>query len=150
MIYTDLTKLAMRIAYEAHEGQTDRGGVPYINHPLHVADGMEDEATTVIALLHDVIEDSEITGADLVKLGIPEEYVASVQLLSRDREAPYADYIESIIASGDTRAITVKYADLCHNTDESRTRSGKLPQRLIERYTKAKARIEEVLQTACP
>ena len=106
---------------------------------------MEDEATTVIALLHDVIEDSEIDADELIRRGIPEDYVSSVQLLSRDREAPYADYIEAIIASGDARAVKVKYADLCHNTDETRTRSGKLPQRLIERYTKAKARIEEIL-----
>ena len=61
MIYTALTKKAMKVAYEAHHGQTDRSGTPYIFHPFHVAEQMDDELSVCTALLHDVIEDTEIT-----------------------------------------------------------------------------------------
>ena len=54
MIYTALTKKAMKVAYEAHHGQTDRSGTPYIFHPFHVAEQMDDELSVCTALLHDV------------------------------------------------------------------------------------------------
>mgnify|MGYP002225017817 CR=1 FL=1 len=65
MIYTALTKKAMKVAYEAHHGQTDRSGTPYIFHPFYVAEQMDDELSVCTALLHDVIEDTEITFEDL-------------------------------------------------------------------------------------
>ena len=61
MIYTPLTNRAMQIAYEAHHGQVDKCGMPYIFHPFHLAEQMEDEVTTVVALLHDVMEDTDYT-----------------------------------------------------------------------------------------
>ena len=61
MIYTDMTKLAMRVAYKAHDGQVDRTGVPYIYHPIHLAEQMDSEDACVVALLHDVVEDSDMT-----------------------------------------------------------------------------------------
>ena len=53
MIYTDLTKKAMKLCFEAHKDQLDKSGTPYVIHPLHVAEQMPDETTTVVALLHD-------------------------------------------------------------------------------------------------
>ena len=61
MINTKLTRLASKIAYKAHDGQTDKAGVPYIFHPIHIAEQMDSEESCVVALLHDVIEDSDIT-----------------------------------------------------------------------------------------
>ena len=61
MIYTALTKKAMRIAFDAHKEQTDKTGLPYIFHPFHLAEQMLDEVSTCAALLHDVIEDSSMT-----------------------------------------------------------------------------------------
>ena len=145
MIYTDLTKKAMWIAYDAHYGQVDRGGTPYICHPLHVADEMPDEMLTAVAILHDVLEDTEVTAEELLKEGIPEAVVEAVQLLTRNKEVPYAEYIGKIIASGNRAALRVKYADLCHNMDTSRAEHGKLPVHLTERYKAASARIQEAL-----
>ena len=65
MIYTDMTIRAARIAEQAHRGQFDKGGMPYIYHPLHLAEQMTDEYTAAIALLHDVMEDTDITEAEL-------------------------------------------------------------------------------------
>lgn len=146
MIYTDLTKRAMQIAYDAHTGQVDRGGTPYIFHPLHVADQMEDEETAAVALLHDVLEDTQMTEEILREKGIPEEVIRAVKILTRDRSLPYSTYIDSVIASGDPLALRVKYADVCHNLDTTRTMNGRLPQRLYDRYTVARARLEEVLK----
>lgn len=58
MIYTAKTKQAMKLCYEAHQGQVDKSGIPYVFHPIHVAEQMSDEPTTIVALLHDVIEDT--------------------------------------------------------------------------------------------
>ena len=65
MVYTPLTIKAIKIAYKAHEGQYDQSGVPYILHPVHLAEQMTDETTTCIALLHDVLEDTALTLPDL-------------------------------------------------------------------------------------
>ena len=61
MIYTALTNKAMKLAYTAHHGQTDTGGLPYIFHPFHLAEQMTDEITVCVALLHDVVEDTPVT-----------------------------------------------------------------------------------------
>ena len=145
MIYTDLTKKAMRIAFDAHYGQTDRGNTPYICHPLHVADRMRDERTTTAAILHDVLEDTEVTVNDLVEEGIPSDIIDIVELLTRDKHTSYASYISRIIESGNLDAMLVKQADLEHNMDESRTESGTLPTSLMKRYQEAKKRIDDAL-----
>ena len=69
MIYTPLTKKAMRIAFEAHKDQFDKSGIPYIYHPIHLAEQMNDEVTTCVALLHDVVEDTDYTLEDLTEMG---------------------------------------------------------------------------------
>lgn len=61
MIYTPLTKKALKISFAAHKDQVDKGGMPYVYHPFHLAEQMKDEYTTCVALLHDVVEDTHIT-----------------------------------------------------------------------------------------
>ena len=61
MIYTPETKKAMKLCFDAHKDQTDKSGLPYVFHPFHVAEQMQDEKTTIVALLHDVIEDTDVT-----------------------------------------------------------------------------------------
>ena len=95
MIYTALTKKAMKVAYEAHHGQTDRSGTPYIFHPFHVAEQMDDELSVCTALLHDVVEDTEITFEDLTG-EFPEEVVEALRYLTRDKSMNYFDYIRNI------------------------------------------------------
>lgn len=61
MIYTALTNQTLKLAYAAHDGQRDKAGMPYILHPVHLAEQMDDEISTCVALLHDVIEDTDWT-----------------------------------------------------------------------------------------
>ncbi|MDE6665886.1 MAG: HD domain-containing protein [Ruminococcus sp.] len=117
MIYTKLTNKAMRIAYEAHHGQYDVNGVPYIFHPYHVAEQMNDEITVCTALLHDVAEDTNITIEQLEK-EFPEEVTEALKLLTHDKNTDYFDYIEKIRSNPVAKA--VKLADLAHNSDISR------------------------------
>lgn len=141
MIYTELTKKAMRIAYAAHHGQVDKGGAPYIFHPIHLAEQMQDEASTCVALLHDVVEDTSVTAEDLAAV-FPEEVVRAVSLLTHDEEVSYQDYIARIKENRIAKA--VKIADLNHNMDESRLEgcekiSEETRKRLKDKYTKAMA-----------
>lgn len=138
MIYTHLTKLAMTIAYQAHHGQTDHGGMPYIFHPYHLAEQMCDEYTTCAALLHDVVEDTDMTIEELAKV-FPKEIIDAVALLTHDDDTDYFDYVTAIKANPIARA--VKQADLIHNSDRARLEISEsnldMVQRYEEKYRKA-------------
>lgn len=118
MIYTPLTKLAMKIAYEVHRDQKDKNGLPYIFHPFHLAEQMDDEASTCVALLHDVVEDSDTTIDDLRKAGFPEDILTGVALMTHEDAVPYLDYVRAI--KKNPLAVKVKLADLAHNSDTTR------------------------------
>lgn len=120
MIYTDQTTKAMQIAYEAHHGQVDKAGVPYILHPVHLAEQMETEAECIVALLHDVVEDTDITLIQLEK-EFPEEVVQAIKLLSHDESVDYMDYVSELKKNPIARK--VKLADLIHNSDRSRLKN---------------------------
>ena len=149
MYYSPLIKRVMRIAEYAHRGQFDRGGYPYIHHPLHIAEQMEDEYTCAAALLHDVVEDSDFTVDDLRERGIPEPVIEAVALMTRKTEYPYMDYIRDL--SENRIARTVKLADLRHNMDVHRLEwpLNDQDERLRTRYKKAVRLLESVEAKKC-
>ena len=118
MIYTETTCRAARIAYKAHEGTYDACGMPYIMHPLHVAERMTGEAETAAALLHDVVEDTSVTLDDLRMAGFDERILHAVELLTHREGVPYEQYLLGI--KSDPIALAVKLADIEHNSDETR------------------------------
>ena len=139
MIYTPLTCKAMKLAYDAHHGQLDKNGVPYIFHPFHIAEQMTDEYSTCAALLHDVAEDTDIT-IDELEMIFPREVTDAVKLLTHDKNDDYFDYVGKI--SADPIAKAVKIADLKHNSDTSRYLDETMknsPETLkrLEKYQKA-------------
>ena len=139
MIYTELTKRAAIVAYNAHAGQTDKAGMPYIFHPWHLAEQMTDEISVCVALLHDVVEDTSVTFGDL-EGQFPREVIAPLKLLTREKGTDYFDYIRKIKA--DPVATAVKIADLKHNADLSRFSVSLRTQAVLERaerYKKALA-----------
>lgn len=117
MIYTRLTNEALKIAYDAHHGQVDKGGIPYIFHPTHLAEEMDDEISTCVALLHDVVEDTPVTLETLAKT-FPPEVIEAVAVMTHKGGEPYWEYVERIKTNPIARK--VKLADLRHNSDESR------------------------------
>lgn len=117
MLYTPLTCKAMQIAYSAHHGQVDKGGLPYIFHPYHLAQQMEDEISCCAALLHDVVEDTDIT-LESLSGEFPEEVIRILQLLTHEPDVPYFDYVRRIKTN--PIAVKIKLADIAHNSDQSR------------------------------
>ena len=134
MIYTDLTIKAMNLAYTAHHGQFDKGGVPYIFHPIHLAEEMDDEVSTCVALLHDTVEDTAVTLEELAE-SFPREIVEAVDLLTHREGVEYFDYVRSIRAN--PVAVKVKLADLRHNGDPKRISNQGNAEKRREKYAKA-------------
>lgn len=118
MIYTAMTKMAMKLCFETHKDQLDKTGLPYVFHPFHLAEQMDDEISTVCALLHDVVEDSDITFDDLAKMGFSGEIIDVLKLLTHSDDTPYMDYVREI--KKNHTATKVKIADLKHNSDTTR------------------------------
>lgn len=142
MIYTPNTKKAMKLCFEAHKDQTDKSGMPYVFHPFHLAEQMETEETTIVALLHDVVEDTDYTLKDLTDMGFGESVIEALSLLTHDDEVEYMDYVRAI--KENPIATAVKLADLRHNSDLSRM--DEITEKVLERrekYLKALAFLEE-------
>ena len=136
MIYTDLTKRAMKLMAEAHKDQLDHSGLPYMLHPFHVAEQMDDEDSTVVALLHDLVEDTDFDIKKIKQYGFTEAQVTAIETLTHDLSIPYEEYIEKIAEN--PLATKVKLKDLEHNMDLSRlnkVRPADLER--IEKYQKA-------------
>lgn len=138
MIYTPLTKKAMVLAYRAHHGQVDKSGVPYIFHPIHLAEQAGDEFTCCAALLHDVMEDTSVTLQELEK-EFPPEVTQALRLLTHRPGTDYFDYVRAVKQNPIARQ--VKLFDLLHNSDQ--TRCADLPSekraQLKEKYDQALA-----------
>lgn len=142
MIYTALTNKAMKLCWEAHMGQTDKSGLPYVFHPFHVAEQMKDEYTTAAALLHDTLEDTWVTPDYLRREGYPEEVVEALILLTHDDKEPYLDYVRRIKENPIARA--VKRADLAHNSDLSRLKAAGV--RDMEKAEKRAAKYRKAIE----
>ena len=141
MIYTELTKKAMKLAFAAHKDQVDKSGIPYVFHPIHLAEQMESEETAIVALLHDVVEDTEYTLQDIAAMGFPQEALEALALMTHNKAVPYMDYVARL--KGNPIARTVKLADLRHNSDL--TRLDTVDEKALARIEKYKKAIAELL-----
>lgn len=133
-----MVDLALSIARQAHEGQLDKEGVDYIEHPIYVASQVDTEEEKAVALLHDVIEDSPVSAEELLQAGLPETVVTAVQVLTKKKEQDYQTYLENV--KKNPLARVVKLADLKHNSDLSRLSS--ITEKDRERLKKYKKAID--------
>jgi len=113
-----LLALAIQVATDAHAGQLDKGGHPYILHPQAVAASLDSTENKIVAYLHDVIEDTEVTLEELEQMGFTRRIVNSIRILTKSKDVSYDDYLKSVKA--DSNAWHVKMADIRHNMDISR------------------------------
>jgi hypothetical protein len=120
VFYTDQTKEAIRIAYDAHKEQTDETGMPYVFHLFHLAEQMKDEVSVCAALLQDVFGTGFIAFEGMEARGISPAVIGVLKLLFQDDNTPYLDYIQRIKDSGNMTAISVKLTDLRHRSYLSR------------------------------
>lgn len=141
MLYSTMTKKALKLCFDAHKDQVDKSGLPYVFHPFHLAEQMTDENCVIVALLHDVMEDTDYTLNDLRAMGFSEDVLGALLLMTHKDDTPYLDYVKKL--RNNPIAKTVKLADLRHNSDLSRleTVTEKDVQR-VEKYKKAIALLE--------
>lgn len=112
---------ALAIAIQAHAGQVDKAGRPYILHPLRLMFQMETEEEMITAVLHDVVEDSNVTLDDLRQAGFSEEVVTAVAAVSRQNDETYEEFIHRLRPNA--LAAKVKLADLTDNMDMRRLKT---------------------------
>ena len=105
----------IRIAVNAHDGQKDLEGNPAILHVLAVGLMGETELEQKVGFLHDVVEDTDLSIEDLRKMGVEEEVLEAVDLLTHREGISYEDYVRNILLSGNQTAIQVKVNDLEQN-----------------------------------
>lgn len=141
MIYTEMTKKALKLSFEAHKNQIDKSGIPYVYHPFHLAEQMIDEDTTIVALLHDVVEDTDYSLDDLSSIGFSDKIIDAISLMTHDKNIPYMDYVAQIAKNLVAKA--VKLADLRHNSDLTRLDAvTDKDLKRMEKYKKAIALLE--------
>lgn len=140
MIYTPLVNKALRIAYDAHHGQVDKNNIPYIFHPVHLAEQMDDEISCCAALLHDVVEDTAVTMEQLAG-AFPKEVIDVLKLLTHEEDVDYFTYVRAI--KENPVAVKIKLADIAHNSDQTRCIGSDLTEDQLayfrNKYAKAKA-----------
>lgn len=111
---------AIDVAKEAFSGRTDDNGHPYIDHALRVMDKMDTEEEKITAVLHDVVEESEVSLHELQAMGFPRQVVEAVGILTKRSDMTYFDYIDDI--HGSELASKVKIAEIEDNLDMPRVR----------------------------
>ena len=126
-------EIALALALQAHQGQKDKGGKVYILHPLRLMMQFSDETLQIIAILHDVVEDSDITIEQLKEKGFTQEIIDALNTLTKQRNETYEHFIQRV--SVNPLAIKVKLADLKDNLNITRI-SGDLSQKDLERLNK--------------
>ncbi|WP_018683160.1 HD domain-containing protein [Actinokineospora enzanensis] len=130
---------AIRIAHDAHEGQLDKSGGPYIQHPLRVMAAVSGEHEKMIAILHDVLEDTPVTADDLRAAGCPSDVVTAVIAISKRPGESQEDYLTRVAAN--PLALAVKHADIADNSSPARLATLDAPtrERLSAKYVHALA-----------
>ena len=127
---------AIDISYNAHKGQYDKAGKPYACHPIYVASKMKTNKEIIVALLHDVIEDTKLTLEYLIEEGFPHEIIEAIDAITRKSEEDYFEYIDRV--KKNPLATKIKIEDLKHNMDLKRIdEPTEKDYERVERYKKA-------------
>lgn len=134
---------ALEIVTTLFENDVDKGGLPYMLHLVYVYKHVNTEEEKVIALLHDVVEDKEVSGDDLLEIGFPKKIVDDVLVLTRIKPTSYDEYIENILKNATKDALNVKAADLENNIDLRRIKNPTIKdyQRVEKRYIPTREKI---------
>lgn len=141
---------ALEIVTTLFERNLDKGGMPYILHLIYVYRHVSTEREKVVGLLHDTLEDKEVTREDLLDVGFKEYIVDDVVNLTRVKPIEYNDYIDNLIKNGSVEALHVKLADLEHNMDITRIKNPSVKEvervkyRYIPTHEKIMQRLEEL------
>ncbi len=114
----DLLNKAVELAHIAHDGQVDKGGQPYIGHPLRVMNNVKTNDEKIVAVLHDTIEDSDLTLEDLRVAGFSDRVIEAIDAITKLEGEKSKDYLKRVMSN--PIALKVKIADMTDNADISR------------------------------
>ena len=141
---------ALEISSIVFKHDVDKGGLPYSIHMLYVYRHVDTIEEKVVALLHDIMEEKNITEEELLDIGFSKKIVDDIKILTRVKPSEYNDYIDNIIKNGSREALSVKLADVKHNMDMSRIKNPtvkdyeRVEKRYAPAYTKILNRLEEI------
>ena len=141
---------ALEISSIIFKHDVDKGGLPYSIHMLYVYRHVDTIEEKVVALLHDIMEEKNITEEELLDIGFSKKVVDDIKILTRVKPSEYNDYIDDIVKNGSKEALTVKLADVKHNMDMSRIKNPtvkdyeRVEKRYAPAYTKILNRLEEI------
>jgi len=137
--YSKAEKIVERLFKE----KTDKGGNPYLEHLYYVSNKLEDLNMKTVGLLHDLLEDTNITASDLKQMGFTDEIIEALIIITKDGNDLYDEYINKILESHNLIAISVKAVDMEHNLDISRIKkpTKKDLERLEKKYKKNNEKI---------
>lgn len=144
----DLLYKSLEIMTKVFENKCDKGGIPYSVHLLKVYSGVSDYKEKCCALLHDIIEDTNVTYDDLREVGIDEEVIEILIILTKTKGEDYSKYIDRIIDSGNIHALNIKLVDLAHNMEVGRIKNPTVNdyERINKRYLPAREKILNELE----
>jgi (p)ppGpp synthase/HD superfamily hydrolase len=137
MMDASILEKALAMALQAHRGQKDKSGLPYVFHPIRMMLQLTTLEEQTVALLHDVLEDSPFTAEDLRKEGFSSVVIEAVKALTREKDEPYLEYIRRV--KQNQLARIVKLADIKENLNANRlTNLSEKDCQRLERYLKAR------------
>ena len=144
----ELIYKSLEIVTRLFNDKCDKGGFPYVIHLLKVYEGVSDYVEKVCALLHDVVEDTDVGYDDLSDIGYNNDVIEILKVLTKIKGEDYRDYINRIIESGNIHAMNIKLSDLRHNMDLGRIKNPTSNdyERVSKRYEPAYERIMNKLE----
>ena len=136
---------ALKIVHVLFKNIKDKAGEPYIKHLLYVSDNLDTEEEKIVGLLHDLIEDTDVTYSELEEVGFSEKIINTLEILTKKNNENYSDYIDRIINSNDILALKVKQKDMENNMNKERLK--RLPidikEKLTNKYNKEYKKINK-------
>lgn len=144
----DLLYKTLELVLRVFDEKIDKGGLPYYNHLFKVYEGVSDYKEKIVALLHDVVEDTNISYEDLKEFGYDEDIILMLTYLTKKKGEYYPDYIDRIISSNNISVLNVKLSDLKHNMDITRIKNPSVNdyERISKRYEPAYIKIKNKLE----
>ena len=146
----DLLYKTLELVLKVFDDKIDKGGLPYYNHLFKVYLGVSSYKEKIIALLHDIVEDTNISYSDLKEFGYNDEIIDALIFLTKKKGEYYPDYIDRIINSNNKMVLNIKLADLKHNMDITRIKNPtvndyeRISKRYEPAYIKIKNKIDEL------
>ena len=147
----DLLFKTLELVLKLFNGKLDKSGIPYIVHLMKVYEGVSDYQEKIVALMHDILEDTDITYDDLKEFGYDEELLLILKYLTKEKGEYYPDYIDRLISSNNIHVLNIKLSDLKHNMDITRIKNPtandylRIEQRYMPAYNKILDKLNELI-----